>query len=84
MVSQWIMKGKEFWLKKVRVKMSSNKDLYLAFRGQDLEALRCRSVQKMSRRDLESQIQAAVDLLANSYQRPITSMMQLWLGEKPD
>lgn len=56
--------------------MSSNKDLYLAFRGQIFEALDAEAVQKMSRRDLESQIQAAVDLLANSYQRPITSMMK--------
>ncbi|HGO5304729.1 TPA: CpaF family protein, partial [Vibrio harveyi] len=54
--------------------MSSNKDLYLAFRGQIFEALDAEAVQKMSRRDLEAQIQAAVDLLANSYQRPITSM----------
>ncbi|WJT09627.1 CpaF family protein [Vibrio harveyi] len=56
--------------------MSSNKDLYLAFRGQIFEALDAEAVQKMSRRDLEAQIQAAVDLLANSYQRPITSMMK--------
>lgn len=56
--------------------MSSNKDLYLTFRGQIFEALDAEAVQKMSRRDLEAQIQAAVDLLANSYQRPITSMMK--------
>ncbi|EDP59393.1 CpaF family protein [Vibrio sp. AND4] len=56
--------------------MSSNKDLYLTFRGQIFEALDAEAVQKMSRRDLETQIQSAVDLLANSYQRPITSMMK--------
>ncbi|MGV2987184.1 CpaF family protein [Vibrio sp. E150_011] len=56
--------------------MSSNKELYLAFRSQIFEALDAEAVQKMSRRDIESQIQSAVDLLASNYQRPITSVMK--------
>ncbi len=56
--------------------MNSNKELYLAFRGQIFEALDAEAVQRMSRVDLEGQIQSAVDLLANSYQRPITSTMR--------
>ena len=56
--------------------MNSNKELYLAFRGQIFEALDAEAVQRMSRADLEGQIQSAVDLLANSYQRPITSTMR--------
>ncbi|MGF1748004.1 CpaF family protein [Vibrio cionasavignyae] len=56
--------------------MSSNKELYLAFRSQIFEALDAEAVQKMSRRDLESQIQSAVDLLASNYKRPITSVMK--------
>ncbi|WP_339387729.1 CpaF family protein [Vibrio caribbeanicus] len=56
--------------------MSSSKELYLLFRGQIFDALDAEAVQKMSRRDLEIQIQDAVDLLANSYQRPVTSTMR--------
>jgi len=56
--------------------VNSNKELYLAFRGQIFEALDAEAVQRMSRVDLEGQIQSAVDLLANSYQRPITSTMR--------
>ncbi|EFP97696.1 CpaF family protein [Vibrio caribbeanicus] len=56
--------------------MNSNKELYLAFRGQIFEALDAEAVQRMSRADLEGQIQSAVDLLANNYQRPITSTMR--------
>jgi pilus assembly protein CpaF len=59
--------------------MSSNKEMYLAFRGQIFEALDPEAVQKMSRKELESQIQSAVDLLATGYQRPITSMMKTGL-----
>ncbi|GAL34233.1 type II/IV secretion system ATP hydrolase TadA/VirB11/CpaF TadA subfamily [Vibrio maritimus] len=59
--------------------MSSNKEMYLAFRGQIFEALDPEAVQKMSRKELESQIQSAVDLLATGYNRPITSMMKTGL-----
>ncbi|MDP5253173.1 MULTISPECIES: CpaF family protein [unclassified Vibrio] len=56
--------------------MSSNKELYLTFRSQIFEALDPEAVQQMSRRELETQIHSAVDLLASSYQRPITTMMK--------
>lgn len=56
--------------------MSANKDLYLAFRSQIFEALDAETVQKMTRQELESQIQSAVDLLAANYHRPLTSMMR--------
>jgi pilus assembly protein CpaF len=59
--------------------MSSNKEIYLTFRGQIFEALDPEAVQKMSRNELESQIQNAVDLLATGYQRPITAMMKTGL-----
>ncbi|GAL28808.1 type II/IV secretion system ATP hydrolase TadA/VirB11/CpaF TadA subfamily [Vibrio variabilis] len=57
--------------------MSSNKELYLAFRTQIFEALDAEAVQKMGRKDLEGQIHSAVDLLASNYRRPITAMMKL-------
>jgi pilus assembly protein CpaF len=56
--------------------MSSNKELYLAFRSQIFEALDAEAVQKMERKDLEVQIASAVDLLAANYRRPITAMMK--------
>ncbi|WP_264876899.1 CpaF family protein [Vibrio agarivorans] len=56
--------------------MSANKELYLAFRSQIFEALDAETVQKMTRQELESQIQNAVDLLATNYHRPLTSMMR--------
>ncbi|WP_394152151.1 CpaF family protein [Vibrio maritimus] len=59
--------------------MSSNKELYLAFRSQIFEALDAEAVQKMDRKDLEGQIHSAVDLLASNYRRPITAMMKTGL-----
>lgn len=56
--------------------MNSNKSLYLAFRDQIFEALDANAVQKMSREELQIQIQNAVDLLAVNYQGPVTSMMK--------
>ncbi|MDR9826107.1 CpaF family protein [Vibrio sp. FNV 38] len=56
--------------------MSANKELYLAFRSQIFEALDAETVQKMTRQELESQIQNAVDLLSTNYHRPLTSMMK--------
>ncbi len=56
--------------------MSSNKELYLAFRSQIFEALDAEAVQQMERKDLEAQIANAVDLLAANYRRPITAMMK--------
>lgn len=56
--------------------MSSNKQLYLAFRQQIFEALDAEAVQQMSREALEKQVYNAVDILARGSSRPMTAMMR--------
>lgn len=59
--------------------MSSNKELYLAFRSQIFEAMDVEAAQKMSQDELESQIRNAVEMLASNYGRPITGLMKTGL-----
>ncbi|MCL9774997.1 CpaF family protein [Vibrio methylphosphonaticus] len=56
--------------------MSSNKDIYIAFRSQIFEALDPEAIQTLSEKEIENQIRSAVDVLANSFDRPITAMMK--------
>lgn len=56
--------------------MSSNKELYTAFRSQIFEALDVEAIQRLSRHEIEGQIRNAVDVLASNFERPITSMMK--------
>ncbi len=84
MVSRWIRRAWILGWKRCVLKRVLTKTLYLAFHWPDLWSPRCRSGSQEGRPSGdESQIQAAVDLLANSYQRPITSMMKSGLSEKP-
>ncbi|MFH0286344.1 CpaF family protein [Vibrio owensii] len=56
--------------------MSSNKELYTAFRSQIFEALDVEAIQSLSKHEIEGQIRNAVDVLASNFERPITSMMK--------
>lgn len=56
--------------------MSSHSDVYVAFRTQIFEALDAEAIQSLTQLEVENQIRTAVDLLANSYERPITAMMK--------
>ncbi len=56
--------------------MSSNKEIYSSFRMQIFEALDVEAIQGMSRSELEVQVKSAVDVLAQSYERPVTTMMR--------
>ncbi|GAL34258.1 type II/IV secretion system ATP hydrolase TadA/VirB11/CpaF TadA subfamily [Vibrio maritimus] len=56
--------------------MSSHSEVYVAFRTQIFEALDAEAIQSLSQLEVENQIRTAVDLLANSYERPITAMMK--------
>lgn len=56
--------------------MSSNKEIYVAFRSQIFEALDPEAIQTLSEKEVEHQIRSAVDVLANSFERPITAMMK--------
>lgn len=56
--------------------MSSNKELYTAFRSQIFEALDVEAIQSLSKHEIEGQIHNAVDVLASNFERPITSMMK--------
>lgn len=56
--------------------MSSHNEVYVAFRTQIFEALDAEAIQSLSQIEVENQIRTAVDLLANSYERPITAMMK--------
>ncbi|GAL29185.1 type II/IV secretion system ATP hydrolase TadA/VirB11/CpaF TadA subfamily [Vibrio variabilis] len=56
--------------------MSSHSDVYVAFRTQIFEALDAEAIQSLSQLEVENQIRTAVDLLANSYERPVTAMMK--------
>ncbi|MGF1747825.1 MULTISPECIES: CpaF family protein [Vibrio] len=56
--------------------MISNKEIYVAFRSQIFEALDPEAIQTLSEREIENQIRSAVDVLANSFERPITAMMK--------
>ncbi|UPR53905.1 CpaF family protein [Vibrio cyclitrophicus] len=59
--------------------MSSNKELYLAFRSQIFEAMDVEAAQQMSQDELESQIRNAVEMLVSNYGRPITGLMKAGL-----
>lgn len=59
--------------------MSGTKEIYVAFRGQIFEALDTDAIQNLSQREVENQIRSAVDLLASSYDRPITAIMKTGL-----
>ncbi|MEZ9246028.1 CpaF family protein [Vibrio lentus] len=59
--------------------MSSNKELYLAFRSQIFEAMDVEAAQQMSQDELESQIRNAVEMLVSNYGRPITGLMKTGL-----
>ncbi|WP_417877596.1 CpaF family protein [Vibrio sp.] len=56
--------------------MSSNKEVYSAFRAQIFEALDVEAIQSLERSEIEGQIRNAVDVLALNFDRPITSMMK--------
>ena len=56
--------------------MSTNKEIYVAFRSQIFEALDPEAIQALSQKEIETQIRSAVDVLANSFERPITAMMK--------
>ncbi|MCG9658680.1 Putative conjugal transfer protein/MT3759 [Vibrio mediterranei] len=56
--------------------MSSNKEVYVAFRSQIFEALDPEAIQTLSQKEVENQIRNAVDVLANNFERPITAMMK--------
>ncbi|UPR51587.1 CpaF family protein [Vibrio cyclitrophicus] len=56
--------------------MSSNKEIYSSFRMQIFEALDVEAIQGISRSELEVQVKSAVDVLAQSYERPVTTMMR--------
>ncbi|GAB7226070.1 CpaF family protein [Vibrio owensii] len=56
--------------------MSSNKELYTAFRSQIFEALDVEAIHSLSKHEIEGQIRNAVDVLASNFERPITSMMK--------
>ncbi|GAM60284.1 type II/IV secretion system ATP hydrolase tadA/virB11/cpaF [Vibrio ishigakensis] len=59
--------------------MSSNKELYLAFRSQIFEAMDVEAAQQMSQVELESQFRNAVEMLASNYGQPITGLMKTGL-----
>lgn len=56
--------------------MSSNKEIYSSFRMQIFEALDVEAIQGMPRSELEVQVKSAVDVLAQSYDRPVTTLMR--------
>ncbi|MDG2668125.1 CpaF family protein [Vibrio parahaemolyticus] len=56
--------------------MSSNKEVYSAFRAQIFEALDVEAIQSLARPEIEGQIRNAVDVLATNFDRPVTSMMK--------
>ncbi|MDK9773089.1 CpaF family protein [Vibrio sp. B181a] len=56
--------------------MSSNKEIYTAFRSQIFEALDVEAIQSLSRLEIEGQIRNAVDVLAANFDRPVTTMMK--------
>ncbi|KIF54888.1 CpaF family protein [Vibrio owensii] len=56
--------------------MSSNKEIYTAFRSQIFEALDVEAIQNLSRVEIEGQIRNAVDVLATNFDRPVTTMMK--------
>ncbi|AYO13551.1 CpaF family protein [Vibrio owensii] len=56
--------------------MSSNKEIYTAFRSQIFEALDVEAIQSLSRVEIEGQIRNAVDVLATNFDRPVTTMMK--------
>ena len=56
--------------------MSSNKEIYTAFRSQIFEALDVEAIQSLSRLEIEGQIRNAVDVLATNFDRPVTTMMK--------
>ncbi|CAH1544958.1 MULTISPECIES: CpaF family protein [Vibrio] len=56
--------------------MSSNKEIYTAFRSQIFEALDVEAIQSLSRSEIEGQIRNAVDVLATNFDRPVTTMMK--------
>ncbi|MGR5444618.1 CpaF family protein [Vibrio jasicida] len=56
--------------------MSSNKEVYTAFRSQIFEALDVEAIQSLSRLEIEGQIRNAVDVLATNFDRPVTTMMK--------
>ncbi|MET2948392.1 CpaF family protein [Vibrio owensii] len=56
--------------------MSSNKEIYTAFRSQIFEALDVEAIKSLSRVEIEGQIRNAVDVLATNFDRPVTTMMK--------
>ncbi|CAH0529497.1 hypothetical protein VHP8226_03251 [Vibrio hippocampi] len=56
--------------------MSTNKEIYVAFRSQIFEALDPEAIQTLSQQEVETQIRNAVEVLAGSFDRPITAIMK--------